>query len=60
MLTIVTLCEACRVFYEDGFSVKPLSIATTTAKKNHCEKCGRKFSSPYDLKQYMISRRDKA
>ena len=58
MLTIVTLCEACRVFYEDCFSVKPLSIATTTEKKNHCEKCGRK-AGPYDLKQYMIQRRDK-
>lgn len=57
MLTIVTLCEACRAFYEDSFIVKPLSIATTTEKKNHCEKCGRKFGQ-YDLKQYMIQRRD--
>ena len=57
MLTIVTLCEACRAFYEDSFTVKPLSIATTTEKKSHCEKCGRKFG-PYDLKQYMISRRE--
>lgn len=56
MMILVTLCEACRAFYEDSFIVKPLSIATTTAKKNHCEKCGRKFG-PYDLKQYMIQRR---
>ena len=58
MLQILTLCESCRVFFSDSFSVKPLSIATTTEKKSHCEKCGRKFG-PYDLKQYMIQRREK-
>ena len=58
MLQILTLCEPCRVFFSDSFSVKPLSIATTTEKKSYCEKCGRKFG-PYDLKQYMIQRRDK-
>lgn len=57
MLQILTLCESCRVFFSDSFSVKPLSIATITEKKNHCEKCGRKFGQ-YDLKQYMIQRRD--
>ncbi len=33
MMILVTLCEACRAFYEDSFTVKPLSIATTTEKK---------------------------
>ena len=56
MVTIVTLCEACRAEYAEAFTLKPLAIETTTEKKTKCEKCGRKFSSPYDLKQYMVSR----
>ena len=57
MLQILTLCESCRAFFSDSFSVKPIFIATTTEKKSHCEICGRKFG-PYDLMQYMIQRRD--
>lgn len=58
MLQILTLCESCRFLFSDCFSVVPISVPTTTEKKNHCEKCGRKFGK-YDLKQYMIQRRDK-
>lgn len=55
MTTIVTLCEPCRQIYADCFSVKPISSKTTTEKKKKCEKCGRSFSHPADLKQYLIS-----
>ena len=57
MTTILTLCEVCRVEYARDFSLKPISGTTTTEKKKKCEKCGRSFSSPVDLKQYLISRK---
>ncbi len=55
MKTVLTLCEACRAVYSEAFTLKTISGETTTEKKKQCEKCGRKFSSPYDLKQYLVS-----
>lgn len=55
MATVLTLCEICRNEYADMFTVKSIVGETTTEKKKHCEKCGKKFSSSYDLRQYYIS-----
>lgn len=55
MATIVTLCEMCRGVYAEAFKLKPISGKTTTEKKKKCENCGRSFSMPCDLKQYLVS-----
>ena len=57
MATILTLCELCASEYRTAFTLKQISGETTTKKKKQCEKCGRKFSGPYDLKQYLVSRK---
>ena len=57
MATILTLCEQCREIYADGFRMKPITGRTTTEKQKKCEHCGRSFSSPYDLKQYLVNRK---
>lgn len=55
MKTVLTLCEVCRAAYAEDFTLKTISGKTTTEKKKACEKCGRKFSGPFDLKQYLVS-----
>lgn len=55
MKYIKTFCEQCRAIYADSFTLKPISGRTTTPKVDYCENCKRKFSSPYDLKQYLVS-----
>lgn len=55
MATVLTLCDTCRAEYAEMYNLKTIVGGTTTAKKNQCEKCGRKFSSPYDLSQYYVS-----
>ena len=53
MATVLTLCEACRTVYSEAFTLKTILSPTTTEKKKKCEGCGRSFSHPADLKQYL-------
>lgn len=53
MPNILTLCPVCRKDLENAFfRVKPAPGATT-AKKQICENCGRRYAS--ELKQYLVS-----
>ncbi|MBR4472488.1 MAG: hypothetical protein IKS55_02515 [Oscillospiraceae bacterium] len=51
---IVTLCDACRRQYEEGFHVKPYPGKPTTEKRASCEQCRRRLRADC-LKQYIVT-----
>ena len=56
-MKILTLCDNCRKLYEDRFSVKKYSMATSTTKtQEKCENCGRKSRC---LEMFIIDRKGK-
>lgn len=52
---IRTMCEECAALYRLSYSVKEITMKTTTEKKKKCEHCGR---NKYGMKQYDITRKE--